>query len=427
MNDPLFWIAAALLSGIVVMIVVRPLLRRDRDAAEAEANSRTASDVAVYRAQLSEVERDLARGVLAPDQAEAARIEIQRRLIRAAERGTGGDGPVRRLPRPAAWIVAGTVPLIALGVYVAIGAPGTPDMPLAERLAAAEARHSGERAKFEQLTTDLAERLRKRPDDVAGWVMLGRAERLLGRYDASIAAFATALTATGGPDAAPPDLLADIAESHVYAAGGVVDEAARTWFGRALARDPAHLKARHYTAVARSQAGDDRGALALMRGIEVETPPDAPWLPALRQRISQLETRIGADADTVQPERYMPAAAAPATPAAPAVGPFAGAVAERGPDGETVAAAAEMSPEERDAFIRGMVQRLADRLAANPDDPDGWVRLGRAHTVLGDGAEAKAAYEKAAGIWRERLESTAADAPERAEIEGRLRQVEALL
>jgi len=72
------------------------------------------------------------------------------------------------------------------------------------------------------------------------------------------------------------------------------------------------------------------------------------------------------------------------------------------------------------------VQRLADRLAATPDDPDGWVRLGRARTVLGEREEAKTAYERAAAIWRERLEKTAADAPERAEIEGRLRQVEQL-
>ncbi len=163
-----------------------------------------------------------------------------------------------------------------------------------------------------------------------------------------------------------------------------------------------------------------------MRGIEVEAPENAPWLPALRQRIAQLETRIGPDAASVQPER----------PAAPVVeqplagqpgGPFAGAVADRGPDRETMAAAAQMSPEEREAFIRGMVERLADRLAATPDDPDGWVRLGRARTVLGEPEEAKAAYEKAAAIWRERLEKTAADAPERAEIEGKLRQVEQLL
>lgn len=420
MTDPLFWVAAALLSGIVALVLARPLLRARRAEDVSPAQDRAASDIAVYKAQLAEVERDLARGVLAAGQADAARIEIQRRLIRAGERAEAAPGGAgRRMPKPAAWAIALAVPLAGVAVYMAIGTPGAPDMPLNERIAAAQSRDADERARFETLTADLRNRLRDRPDDVTGWIMLGRSERLLGRYAPSLAAFETALKAAGGPAAAPADLLADIGESHVYTADGRVDAAARGWFERALARDPSHLKARHYLAVARSQAGDDRGALALMRGIEVEAPENAPWLPALRQRIAQLETRIGPGAETVQPER-------PAAPAAQQGGPFAGAVADRGPDRETMAAAAQMSPEEREAFIRGMVQRLADRLAATPDDPDGWVRLGRARTVLGEREEAKTAYERAAAIWRERLEKTAADAPERAEIEGRLRQVEQL-
>src|SRR3546814_12108466 len=109
-----------------------------------------------------------------------------------------------------------------------------PDMPLAQRMAEAESRHAGERARFEQLTAELTERLRDRPDDVTGWTMLGRAERLLGRHEASIAAFEKALAAAGGPEAASADLLADLGESHVYADGGRLDGEARAWFDRAL-------------------------------------------------------------------------------------------------------------------------------------------------------------------------------------------------
>ncbi|MFN4089112.1 MAG: tetratricopeptide repeat protein, partial [Alphaproteobacteria bacterium] len=313
--------------------------------------------------------------------------------------------------------------------YLVLGTPGMPDMPLAERLAEAEVRHAGERARFEQLTVELAMRLRERPKDVAGWIMLGRAERLLGRYDASIDAFGGAIAAAGGEAEAAPDLLADLAESRVYAAGGIVEEAARRLFDAALARDPGHLKSRHYIAVARSQAGDDAGALALMRGIAAETPPDAPWLPALHQRMAQLEQRLGPQvAAAVQPER--PAPRPDSTPAAipgASTDAFTGAVAERGPDAAGMAAAETMAPEEREAFIRGMVERLADRLAAAPDDPEGWVRLGRAQAVLGDSEAARRAFERAATTWRARLDRTGSDAPERTEIENSLRQVEALL
>src|SRR5690606_17781652 len=265
----------------------------------------------------------------------------------------------------------------------------------------------------EAMTAELAERMRDRPDDVTGWTMLGRAERVLGRIDASLAAFDKALAAAGGIEAAPGDLLADIGETHVHAAQGAVDAEALEWFGRAVARDPQNLKARHYLAVARSQAGDDRGALALLRGMAEDAPADAPWLETLQQRIAALESRIGPDAASVQGETVGGAAATPpgaAAGAASATGPFSGAVAERGPDRESMAAAADMSPEQRDAFIRSMVQRLAERLESAPDDPDGWVRLGRAHTVLGEPAEARTAFGKAATIWRERLAAMPADA-----------------
>ncbi len=423
MIDPLFWIAAALLSGIVVMILVRPLLRGG-GAAPSAAKDRATSDMAVYKAQLGEVERDLARGVLAPEQAEAARLEIQRRLIRAAE--ARDAEPVRAAPRAALWGLAAIVPLGALGLYAMLGAPGTPDMPMADRIAAAEARHADDRARFEAMAAELAERMRDRPDDVTGWTMLGRAERVLGRIDASLGAFEKALAAAGGIEAASAELLADIGETHVHSSQGAVDAEALKWFGRAVARDPQNLKARHYLAVARSQAGDDRGALALLRGMAEDAPADAPWLETLQQRIAALESRIGPDAASVQPEVASDAAVTPpGAPAAP--GPFGGAVAERGPDRESMAAAADMSPEQRDAFIRSMVQRLAERLESAPDDPDGWVRLGRAHSVLGEPGEARSAFGKAATLWRERLAAMPADAPNRAAVEQRLRQVEELL
>jgi cytochrome c-type biogenesis protein CcmH len=57
-----------------------------------------------------------------------------------------------------------------------------------------------------------------------------------------------------------------------------------------------------------------------------------------------------------------------------------------------------MTPEARQAMIHAMVDRLAAQLEANPNDEEGWRRLARAYTVLGDTDKAQAAAERAAAL-----------------------------
>ncbi|MBV9931877.1 MAG: hypothetical protein JO013_13160 [Alphaproteobacteria bacterium] len=159
----------------------------------------------------------------------------------------------------------------------------------------------------------------------------------------------------------------------------VVPEAAQA-LARAIALDPSDARARYFLAVQKDLAGDHKGAIAAWSALLKDTPPGAPWEADLRRTIGETAKRNGLAAPALPP----PAAAAPAT-AAPAT------AAIPGPTPEQLAAAGAIPPGEQDKMARAMVDRLAARLAANPDDADGWIRLMRSRAVLNDPAGARQA------------------------------------
>lgn len=203
--------------------------------------------------------------------------------------------------------------------------------------------------------------------------MLGRSYGVLGRYDKAVVALEHAERLSGG-DA---DVSAMLAEHRVFAAGGVVSPAAVAAFEAVLATNPKQPAARFYLALARAQAGEYRAALDGWVALARESPADAPWMPTLREQIAEVSGALGA--------------AVPAD--------LAGGVAEApGPSADDIAAAAAMSGDEQTAMIRGMVARLAARLEDEPDDLEGWRRLGRSYGVLGEAELAKEAYARAAAL-----------------------------
>ncbi|WP_415639376.1 c-type cytochrome biogenesis protein CcmI, partial [Paracoccus nototheniae] len=131
----MFWIVAAGITAIVAFAILAPL-RRARAGAEPAA----AFDLRVYRDQLSEVERDLERGVLQPEDAQRLRAEIGRKVL-DADRRVAQAAPT--VGRSGGLIWAGAVLVVmlagAVALYLREGVPGAPDMPLAERFAAADA------------------------------------------------------------------------------------------------------------------------------------------------------------------------------------------------------------------------------------------------------------------------------------------------
>lgn len=347
----MIWVAFAAMTAAAVLCLVWPLSSRPGRRGAVEA------DVAFYRSQLAEVDDDVARGLVPAGDAHATRVEIGRRLLAAAAR-IEAVRPQRgfRMRRLGALALAvAVVPALALGLYLRLGHPDQPDLPIASR--------------DPDRTFDLAAAIPKieahlavDPQDGKGFDLLAPLYFRMGRFDDAARAYAASLRLLGER----ADHRAMLGQALMLAADGVVTAEARAAFEKALAQDPGLPQARYFLALAAEQDGDMPEALRRLRALQDDSPPDAPWQAAVRDRIASLSG--GSD------------------PAPPSVGPPAG------PAAATVAA---LPPEQRLRAIRGMVDGLAARLAQNGRDPEGWLQLIRAYKVLGDPAKAQGALADA--------------------------------
>ncbi len=348
----LFWIAAAALA------VAAALFAAGRGAAAARRAQTPAPDpaLAVHRRQLDELDGLHASGLLGDEELQAARAEAGRRLLAAADRKDSPERPGGRGSRLLVTLGAAGAALAALGLYLAVGRPGLGDQPYRARVAGWRAQDPSalDPAQLAAVMRDLAV---ERPADPKLYAFLGQAEMASG--DAGEAAAAFAKAARLAPTNA--DYPAAAAEALIAGGEGKVPPEAEALFREALRRDPRNATARYQLARLEVSRGRAAAGVAAWRGLLAELAADDP-------RRAELEAEIAA-------------AEGPRPPAGPARGP-GGA-----PSLAQVAAAARAAPTagpEQQAFIRGMVDRLASRLATKPDDAEGWARLVRAYGVLGD-------------------------------------------
>ena len=475
------WLIFLVMVIVAVGLLALPLLRSGRDGA-----ARVDYDVTLYRRQLDEVERDLARGVISPADVAAARAEIGRRLLAAAERRErqAPTSPLTR--RMVAVVLAALVPLAALALYVNLGAPMVPDQPFAARQGQPGGA-SAELAALEARIAELGNKVKADPHDIESWSELGHLYAAHERYRDAADALGKAYELSGKA----PARAVDFAEALVLADRGVVGAEAKQLFGAALTAEPRNPRAHFYLGLAKVQTGDPRGGLKEWLELAVDSPADAPWLTTLDQRIGEVakdnnidtatldQMRLAARAavaaraqtaetpdrgagaivgpegpakpqaetgttpantakpdtakpDTAKPDGGKSAAAEPdkaqasdktagdqtattespaktpdetgtATPLAKAptatgnaAGP--GTAAPPGPSDSDIEAAQGMKKEDQIAMIRGMVDRLATRLKTEPNDLNGWRRLGRSYLVLGEADKASDAYGHAAAL-----------------------------
>jgi len=353
-----FWVVAGMLVLVTLAVLLRPLVSRVDGGA-----GRREDAVAMFRRQLGDIDAELGQSRLTPDEAAAARTEATRGMLAAADR----EGAEAALAAPGtaelSWrvatavSVAGLMPVAALGIYHAVGAPGAIN-PSAATAATASAPHDV--ASLAAAANQLKARLEADPDHPEGWALLGRTMAKLARFPEAGEAYRRAIALA--PD--EPGLHAELGEVLVLAAEGTVTPAAAAELAKA-GDDP---RARFYSAEAALQRGDNAAARAALQALLADAPTDAPWRKIVAGRLAEI---------------------APGAPQAVGKTPA-------GPGAEDIAAAQSMSPEERQVMIRGMVERLAARLEANPDDREGWARLGHAYDVLGDTAKAQAARARAA-------------------------------
>ena len=385
------------MTSLAVAILLVPLLLRGRVPA-----SREAYNLAVYRDQIAELDRDIGRGVLTEDQAEAARAEIGRRILALspAATATGSASPV---PYAIAVVAIIALPFAAWSLYAALGSPATPDQPFASRTAAVTETAEAAAAPHDmaEAVAKLTQHLKEQPDDLNGWILLARSQMSVGNFKEAANAYSHAAKLSTDN----LDVLGDWGEAQVLAAGGTVTPAARDAFEKTLHDADNAPRSRYYLALATMQQGDTKGALQQWVDLEAESPADADWLPMLRQRITETAGTLGVDPAALKTSsgasRPNPSVRPPQVAAAPLSTPTApaGAAPSSAPDPERVREAqpalANASPQDRQTMINSMVERLAARLEQQPDDVDGWTRLGRSYMVLNQPAKARDAYAHA--------------------------------
>ncbi len=245
--------------------------------------------------------------------------------------------------------------------------------------------------------------------------MLARSYRVLGEWGPAASAWSRVVELKGD-DATAMDW-AELSDLRIAASRGLVDPRALEAARRSLALDPTVAKSRHFVALALAQSGQYQEAIRRWQELLADAPADASWREPVARQMAEAEDllaeREGRPPRALAPRPEPPAASAGADIARP----------ERGPSAADVAAAREMSGEDRAAFVQSMVQSLADRLEQNPDDPAGWLRLGRAYGVLGRTDDAAAALDKAEQTAKARLEAGNGD---EAELQAVLNGVRAL-
>jgi cytochrome c-type biogenesis protein CcmH len=435
-----------------VLAVWWPLARRQKSV-------QSGSDIAVYRDQLDEIGRDEAAGLIVSVEAEAARVEVSRRLIAAAE--TAKTAPAIAPPAAAGryrWAtLAAAIIVLPLGAGLTYLSLGSPYLVPVSMTAATEGQPLP--GGIENTVAEVETYLQSNPKNGRGWELLAPVYLRLGRFDDAVRARRNALDIFG-PDAAR---LGDLGEAMVMAASGVVTPEAKSLFERANAADPEDVMAQYYLGLSAKQEGRREEAEKRWTALVSGAREGAEWLPLVKNALSRIDEKMPSmvaavpSAGAAPPEHSgsieamverlaqrlkkdgsdvagwiqlvrsyrvlgksdkvtaaiadahaalvsdrealqrleqglaaldseaIPGAstAAPAGPA-PTVASNAAAIAPRGPSGSDMAAAAQMAPAERNGMIEGMVARLAQRMADNGSDVDGWLRLIKAYSVLGE-------------------------------------------
>lgn len=349
-----FWVIAALLTLAACLAVLVPLVRGAADPEPASSH-----DLEVYRDQLGEVDRDAARGLIQPNEAEEARAEIGRRILRLSAAAGVEAEPLRTSPPLRALSMGAVlaVPLVSWGIYAAIGSPDLPAQPLQERLARNPADST-----IDELIARAEAHLAANPTDGRGWDVLAPIYLRTGRAGDAVTAYRNAIRL----NQATADREAGLGEAIAATAGGIVSSDAQAAFERALKLEPEQPKARFYLATALAQEGKMTEAASAWQAMLATLPVDSPWHEATEQAMAEANRRIAAAGQSPAP----------------------------GPSQDEVDAAAQMSPADRAAMIETMVAQLDEKLREKPLDPEGWRRLVRSHLVLGNANAARDALER---------------------------------
>jgi len=438
----LLWLIVILLTLLVVALLLWPLMG---DQAEAPPD-RAGYDLTVYRDQLAEIDRDVARGLLSAEQADSARLEIQRRMLSVADdEGSASAAPdpdiaaapvgrrfslaqlgsalsawrtvIPRARAQGAWGLAtlagigAVLPFGVLAVYLILGSPELPSQPYAERLAREEERLMQSLPEgLREALVKLESRVEADPDNPRLLLQLGRAYGMAQLPEKAAPLLEKARTlATDGPVKAA--ILIELAETLIMTHEGQITDRIRALFLDGLRLTPEDPRARFYLGVAAVQDGHPERAIAIWRDLVATSNDDDAWMPMVRQNMGMVAQENGIPPATVAPlhplniEAGEPVIRLDVPPPEAVTSPDTGTQPEAAPgeaevttepdadapsagDSQRAEADASREPgqdfnEDEQAMIEGMVASLAARLEENPDDLDGWQQLARSYRVMG--------------------------------------------
>lgn len=367
----IFWVLSALITAAVLALILRPLLQ-----AETRPNADSDADIAIYRDQLAEIERDKARGILSDEEAESAKLEISRRLLSVADKNEADPDPApgylsEHSRIKIAGVAAGSVTVIAMASYLILGSPGLPGQPYAER-----AKMDPRNLPVAELIARVEARLQTNPDDARGWDVIAPIYLRQKAYRKAVHAYQRTLQLNGES----PRRLAQYAESVLGATNGLVNEAVKSAYEKLLKLRPDYHPAKFWLAMGHEQQGQREQAIAAYTKMLADTSLPGQMRAMVRQRLTAVS---GAQ----------PPAGQPGKPKAETGQSDAGRAPELSQEARQSMAA--LTPEQRQQRIRQMVEGLAERLTADGGELNEWQRLVRAYMVLGDKESAAKALKGA--------------------------------
>ncbi|RZJ04099.1 MAG: c-type cytochrome biogenesis protein CcmI [Brevundimonas sp.] len=268
-----FWIMTALLTALAGLLVLAGA-RRGVDEGEGIAGLTAA-------AELAELDRLKARGLLDEAGWTAARAEAGRRILSAEREAV----PVQAGGHDRFLVLAGVgvAALGALGLYAVAGTPGLPDQAYERRVD--QWMNELDTLEAPQIAAVAARVVRERPEDHQALTMLGAARFEAGDPIGAASAFRRALTLQ--PDDAQS--WARLGESLVRANGGKVDGDAEAAFTQALRRDPDQLGARYFLGEAAMARGDRAAVHAMWDPLIAVLDPSDPRRIGLEARVKAME------------------------------------------------------------------------------------------------------------------------------------------
>jgi cytochrome c-type biogenesis protein CcmH len=311
-----FWLLAAGMLLLALVFILPPLLGRGPRASISQRDL----NLAVYRARLAELEGERDSGRISETQFAQARDELMQDMLEDVDPEDAAQTAAPRAGRLAAVVTAIVLPLAVLGIYNSTGSWRLIDAPELQAAAgtarpAQQQAAGGEQApSIEEMVERLAERLQQEPDNLEGWVMLGRSYFILKRYSEAAQAYANVMALA---EEETPDLLADYAEALALAHGNTMAGAPARLLERALAIDPAHPKSLWYGGLAANEVKDYPVAVERWESLMAQLPADSDNARQLQQHLARARANLGGEAVAGEAASATPAVATGST-AAPA-------------------------------------------------------------------------------------------------------------